>query len=428
MKPYRTAVTVIPSAHTEPDSCFVNANTDSLQGKRAQLDDGELGESPPPGVPLRFDANTLTRSAVFSPSSSATVSPASPTSSPFTPVLSVRADPSPPSNDENLMIPVSLTDSDTFALIDTGSQRNLIDEGYARSLHLPLVERSTPMPIEGFDGHSDHSLTFFTAPLKLQIGSHVELIELNVSRVAHYPLILGTPWIRTHDVSLLLADNEIAFSSPFCLENCLPPPPHSNAATASIVSAISPAVAASTPRPTCPNLAEHSVISPPSNRHISVSVLFSAAIELAMKDGGQAFLVRSVDIVKNLRTAAAHTRDPSSVPPPQQNTEELTLLRSQTPAKYHAYLDCFSKQYADSLPGHREYDLASELEDGKDIPTSRIYPLSAKELELLADYIETTLRSGFIRPSTSSVGSPILFSKKRTEAYASALTLGTSTR
>ncbi|GAA5895480.1 hypothetical protein JCM6882_006265 [Rhodosporidiobolus microsporus] len=50
---------------------------------------------------------------------------------------------------------------------------------------------------------------------------------------------------------------------------------------------------------------------------------------------------------------------------------------------------------------------------GKIIPTSRIYPLSASELDVLAKYVEDNLRSGFIRPSTSPVGAPILFVKKK---------------
>ncbi|GAA5880159.1 hypothetical protein JCM1840_007634 [Sporobolomyces johnsonii] len=54
-----------------------------------------------------------------------------------------------------------------------------------------------------------------------------------------------------------------------------------------------------------------------------------------------------------------------------------------------------------------------DLEPGKTVPPSRIYPLSTKELEVLADYIETNLKTGFIRPSTSPIGAPILFIKKK---------------
>ena len=53
------------------------------------------------------------------------------------------------------------------------------------------------------------------------------------------------------------------------------------------------------------------------------------------------------------------------------------------------------------------------LEPGK-IPTHQpIYALSGKELEVLRNYIEENLRKGFIRPSTSPAGYPILLAPKK---------------
>ncbi|GAA5956477.1 hypothetical protein JCM10213_003320 [Rhodosporidiobolus nylandii] len=101
---------------------------------------------------------------------------------------------------------------------------------------------------------------------------------------------------------------------------------------------------------------------------------------------------------------------------------ELASLRQQVPEKYHEWLDVFSKQNCCSSRVvskderevmKRPYDLKIDLEDGKTVPQSKIYPLSATEMDVLADYIETNLRSQFIRPSTSPIGAPILFIKKK---------------
>jgi hypothetical protein len=108
-------------------------------------------------------------------------------------------------------------------MIDNGSQGTLIDVEYARALRIPLIERPNPIPIEGYDGHrSESDLRFYMTPLELQIGDHRELIEFNVAKIAHYPIILGASWIRTHDVITSLARNKVMFPSEFCAANCLP--------------------------------------------------------------------------------------------------------------------------------------------------------------------------------------------------------------
>lgn len=121
------------------------------------------------------------------------------------------------------------------------------------------------------------------------------------------------------------------------------------------------------------------------------------------------------NLPQRLRIAAARLRDTSSSPStPILSTTEIDDLRKVVPSHYHDFLDVFSKDIADTLPDHRPgIDHPVDVEEGKEIPTSRIYPLSASELEVLADYIETNLKSGFIRESQSPVGAPILFVKKK---------------
>ncbi len=60
--------------------------------------------------------------------------------------------------------------------------------------------------------------------------------------------------------------------------------------------------------------------------------------------------------------------------------------------------------------GMNEY--AIELIEGKQPPYGPIYAFSLMELETLKAYIETHLKTGFIRPSKSPAGTLILFDKK----------------
>ena len=55
---------------------------------------------------------------------------------------------------------------------------------------------------------------------------------------------------------------------------------------------------------------------------------------------------------------------------------------------------------------------AIELEEGKQLSFGAIYSLGLVELETLKIYIKTNLAKGFIRPSKSLTGAPILFDKK----------------
>ena len=94
---------------------------------------------------------------------------------------------------------------------------------------------------------------------------------------------------------------------------------------------------------------------------------------------------------------------------PKKHIDPATKL----PAKYHDYLDVFSRSDADILPKHRPgYDHSIELVEGK-VPTwGPLYSMSANELKVLKAYIEEMVDKGFIRSSSSSAASLVLFAKK----------------
>ena len=86
---------------------------------------------------------------------------------------------------------------------------------------------------------------------------------------------------------------------------------------------------------------------------------------------------------------------------------------TEVPVEYSDYSDVFSTENAAELPentGMNEH--AIELEEGKQPPFGPIYSLGPVELETLKTYIKTNLANGFIRPSKSPAGAPILFDRK----------------
>src|SRR6266511_798177 len=73
----------------------------------------------------------------------------------------------------------------------------------------------------------------------------------------------------------------------------------------------------------------------------------------------------------------------------------------------------FSQAKADTLPAHHPYDLKIDLEEGAEPPLGRMYSLSQTEAQALHEFLDENLCIGFICPSKSAHGVPILFVKKK---------------
>ena len=86
---------------------------------------------------------------------------------------------------------------------------------------------------------------------------------------------------------------------------------------------------------------------------------------------------------------------------------------TKIPAKYLDFADVFSSDLASELPEHIGINNHTiKLVDGQQPPYGLIYNLRPVELETLKAYIETNLANGFIKPSKSLAGAPILFNRK----------------
>jgi len=70
------------------------------------------------------------------------------------------------------------------------------------------------------------------------------------------------------------------------------------------------------------------------------------------------------------------------------------------------------KEAAGALPVHRQYDCQINLQEGSTPPWGPIYLLLEEELQVLQEWLKEMERTGKIRRSTSSAGSPILFVPK----------------
>ena len=87
---------------------------------------------------------------------------------------------------------------------------------------------------------------------------------------------------------------------------------------------------------------------------------------------------------------------------------------TKVPAEYSDFADVFSPNLASELPEHTGINNnAIKLVNGcQQPPYGPIYSLGPVELETLKAYIVTNLVNGFIKPSKSPAGAPILFDRK----------------
>ncbi|KAL0540204.1 hypothetical protein IC582_024437 [Cucumis melo] len=93
------------------------------------------------------------------------------------------------------------------------------------------------------------------------------------------------------------------------------------------------------------------------------------------------------------------------------DTREADVSLSSEPV-VRDYLDVFPEELP-GLPPHREVEFAIELEPGT-VPISRApYRMAPAELKELKIQLQELLDKGFIRPSVSPWGAPVLFVKKK---------------
>ena len=130
------------------------------------------------------------------------------------------------------------------------------------------------------------------------------------------------------------------------------------------------------------------------------------------------FVIAALDVDSETFVVHVAIREREKIPVHFEKQAQVGALLfdeafTKVPAEYSDYSDVFSAENAAELPentGINEH--AIELEEGKQPPFGPIYSLEPVELETLKTYIETNLANGFIQPSKSPAGAPILFDRK----------------
>ena len=88
-------------------------------------------------------------------------------------------------------------------------------------------------------------------------------------------------------------------------------------------------------------------------------------------------------------------------------------MRLLTFPMFQKFCRCFSKAITNTLAPHCPYDLKINLEEDASLPINPMYSLSQSELTTLQEFINKHLQIGFIHPTNSPHGAPVLFVQKK---------------
>ncbi|KAL4016880.1 hypothetical protein IC575_024542 [Cucumis melo] len=117
------------------------------------------------------------------------------------------------------------------------------------------------------------------------------------------------------------------------------------------------------------------------------------------------------EVISAMRASKLLTQGTWSILASMVDTREVDVSLSSEPV-VKDYPDVFPEELP-GLPPHREVEFAIELEPGT-VPISRApYRMAPTELKELKVQLQELLDKGFIRPSVSPWGAPVLFVKKK---------------
>ena len=312
----------------------------------------------------------------------------------------------------HIVISVELNDVSnyisSYALVDCGATGYaFVDEEFGCNHNLPLFKLKTPHCLKVIDGRPIESgLITHLSRVQMTINGHKENIPMFVTKLRHYPIVLGLPWLCQHDVNISFAKNTLTFDSKFCLNHCCS---YSNAVMIKGISI---------PIPEKPNIAMV------TGSTFARLVKGKGHIALTIYEIDQA--LHAYELQDRARQVARHATIYAIIPSIRSDmhtavTAEASAMaaaskddkiRELVPTEYHKFLPLFKKAVADTLPPHRPYNYRITTREGFVPWCGPLYSLSRFELQALQEWLDENLSKGFIRALSSPAGAPILFVKK----------------
>lgn len=426
-----------------PAEKIFTSNRFSLLGQKDLPDSGhDPGPSPDPGPSTQLHqlssvASPDTRTAAVGPRSASkrkvrSVSPAAPKLVPPAEVHQVAAT---PRSGTLIKLAGVIGSRPAVILVDSGATGNFISSKFAADAKLVLT--AGPPSIANLANGQSQDASGVACGISLRIDTYIDRIDFNVTELGHYDVILGMAWLEQYQVVPDWRGKSVSFvdskGKQHRLRGASTGCARWNPSTRGAI--VGPSLNVISLRQVerlhrdgqldiaCvvyPNsvhqLSEPSGVPPPP---VPARPSAAAHVGLARRSFSQVVSSSSDDtkdwtrihdaMSRGHRVSAAELSAAVQFES-DSDAQALKLARERTLAPY---ADVFPDNLPAGLPPSREVDHRIELIPGSTPPSRPTIRLSATELAELKKQLIELEAAGFIRPSKSPFGAPILFVKKK---------------
>lgn len=276
---------------------------------------------------------------------------------------------------------------------DSGSMLDILSTRIVDQYSLPKIPLKKNILMYGFQKDCNaETVSYCTGPISFRVGDHVEMRNFIIADTNCHDVVVGLSWMNLHEAKFDHSTNTLYFGEccashmsapdiktvPFTVAGALPLALHEHELQTSLND-----IAGETPLVRIHTMHAH--------EKLDVATVSRHEFYRLVNDGD------------NVMVAAVKVMRPK---PPSNNEADF-------PEVVKEFADVFEKKDVPSLPEHRPYDLNIELLPNSKPTWGTIYNMSSDELAALKEYIDENLASGFIRPSKSPYGAPVLVVKKK---------------
>ena len=243
-----------------------------------------------------------------------------------------------------------------WILLDSGASRNFVDEKFVAKINLP-TKNIPAVSVELADGRKSE-ITKAADVQKLELGKYqTNNISTQVLKLQRYDIILGKPWFYHANPQINWRKNILTFQY--------------------------------------------------GNKTIEVSADTKQSLKKPSCNSVYISRQQLAKIPANEEIFAVHYNDGDNKP---HNTEKPL---PEVQKILNEYNDIFPETLPSHLPPERSVDHTINLVPGAEPPHRPVYRMSFEEMDELKQQLADLLSKGFIRPSTSPFGAPVLFVHKK---------------
>lgn len=247
-------------------------------------------------------------------------------------------------------------------LIDPGSTHDIISDHFVDEAEVEISVSSKYMTVKSYDGEEKKvPRKKSKGQIQMQLGTFMDARRMIVAQTEP-DIILGKPWLTRHNPHINWRKNEII-------------------------------------------IGEHTIEATEGSHRGEVTIQTVTA--------GQATRMFRKNNIAEMYVVVVQPTSESSAPGSESTTEQLTPTQHK---QLSNVLDKFKSNVfsePEGLPPKRAADHRIELIPGSSPPSRSPYRLSQPELDELRKQLAKLIEEGWIRPSVSPFGAPILFVKKK---------------